>query len=139
MGNKVVARFMDGRMEKGLVFHFDPDKKHCSLKDPDKPYEEGKRYPQEELKALFFVKDFAGNKDYKSDVTESKLVREKKVGKKVAIKFKDGETMYLLAYDLDRFEKGFYAFPIDEKSNNDRLFVFRHAIEAIRDVEEGEN
>ena len=136
MGNLVVARFLNGKVEKGKVFHFDPNKAYFPLKYEDRPYEEGRFIPFSELKAVFFVKDLKGNPDYHSSVGVKELREEKKPGRKLAITFKDGETIYALAYELDRYDKGFFAFPIDPEDNNDRIFVLRHAIQKLEEIEE---
>ncbi|RME76658.1 MAG: hypothetical protein D6785_13490 [Planctomycetota bacterium] len=131
MGNKVVARFLDGRVEKGKVFYFDPQKKYFPLKDVKNPYGEGKFIHFKDLKAVFFVKDLVGNKYYHSNIDEKVLEQEKKMGQKGIIHFKDGETLFALIYEPDQYEIGFFAFPVDPKDNNERVFVLRHAVDHI--------
>ena len=63
--NKVVVRYADGRMLKGTAADFFPGKDlfHvCPVGDPEGvgPVE----VHAAELKAVFFVKDFAGNPEY---------------------------------------------------------------------------
>jgi len=65
MGKKIIVKFKDGKIIKGWTTDFGPNKEVFHLH----PLEEyGKAVIEIEvssLKAVFFVKDFQGNKDYK--------------------------------------------------------------------------
>ena len=84
----------------------------------------------EDLKAIFFVKDFEGRPDY----AETKLFPENapaSKGRKIAVLFTDGEllTGYTLTYDAKR--PGFFIMPTDEMSNNERIYIVRSAVREV--------
>lgn len=118
--NKVVARFKDATIMKGTTSDFFPNKKgfHLALISG-----EIVEIDVEMLKALFFVKDFEGNRDHKEEYTD--VVPGG--GRKVRIEFKDGETVigFSLGYSPNR--PGFFVIPADTKSNNERFFVVASA------------
>ena len=63
---KIVIRFADGRIEKGYSQDFFPNKPMFHLfKNLSKGAANQKEIHVAELKAVFFVKTFAGNPDYK--------------------------------------------------------------------------
>jgi hypothetical protein len=121
---KVVARFKDGVVMKGHTGGFAPNKRdfHLELLSGEKITIE-----TDKLKALFFVKDFAGDANRK-DMYEDVIAGG---GKKIQVKFKDGEeiTGYSLGYAPDRL--GFFIIPADTKNNNERIFVVNSSIEEI--------
>jgi hypothetical protein len=122
--NKVVARFKDGSMLKGNTSDFLPNKNQFHLETDGGDIQ---TVDVDRLKALFFVKDFAGNKDhieaYADDISGC--------GRKIKVKFDDGETIigYTTGYSPDR--PGFYLTPAEKKSNNERIFVVKSASEKI--------
>jgi hypothetical protein len=81
----------------------------------------------EQLKAFFWVKDFEGNKNYDEDYGDEIAG----TGRKIMVKFSDGESIigYTLGYSPDR--QGFFMTPADLKSNNQRIFVVKSASEKI--------
>ncbi len=122
--NKVVVRYKDGRIVKGTTRDFIPGKAlfHVEVTGKDETME----VSVEDLKAIFFVKDFSG----KSDYAEEKCFPDSGSGKgkKIAVEFKDGEilTGYTLGYDANR--PGFFVLPSDERSNNARVYVVRSSV-----------
>ena len=82
----------------------------------------------ENLKALFFVKDYEGNKDHKRDYKD--IIAGG--GKKVEVSFNDGETIigYVLGYSPER--QGFIMTPADLSGNNERVFVVQTAIKEVK-------
>jgi len=126
---KVVAHFMNGVLVKGYTNDFFPKKP--SFHVGSNPSEQGVEVAINELKALFFVKDFEGNPDYQSRATfdEGKAYQ----GKKVMVTFRDGEKMAgtVLSYDKDR--PGFFMVPADEdKGNNTRVFIVSAAVTDLK-------
>ena len=124
---KIIARYRDGRIEKGYSRNFFPSKLIFHLyKDSTKATVDLKELHVKEMKALFFVKDFYGNPDY----TERKnfIEGDRASGRKAKITFSDGEIMQgsVLAYNPQ--QTGFFFFPVDPKSNNDRAFVVNASI-----------
>ncbi len=126
--NKVALRFKDGRVVKGMTQDFMPGKPifhiHATGRD------QADEVRSEDLKAVFFVKDFAGRPEY----SESREFPEKPQagkGRKIAVLFNDGEllTGYTLGYDPKR--PGFFVMPTDEMCNNERVYVLRSAVQDV--------
>jgi len=128
--NKVVVRFRDGSMVKGFTHDFNPNKEifHVTeVQDGGKVIEVSTSL----LKAVFFVKTFEGNKNHRStdDFTMESL--ENIPGLKVKITFSDGEVMYGTTHGYAPERKGFFIFPADKESNNERVFVVRGSTDAV--------
>ena len=123
--NKVVARFKDGTIMKGNTSDFFPNKASFHLNSQDGKLEE---IDVEKLKALFFVKDFEGNKDYKKKYDDE----IHGAGRKVVVDFNDGESIigYALAYSPDR--QGFFITIADLSGNNERAFIVKSATKNIK-------
>jgi hypothetical protein len=122
--NKVVVRFKDGSIMKGKTNDFFPNKTSFHLETLNG---ETKTIDVEKLKAFFWVKDYEGNKNYDEDY-EDEIAG---TGRKIIVKFSDGESIigYTLGYSPDR--QGFFMTPADLKSNNQRIFVIKSASEKI--------
>lgn len=123
--SKVVARFKDGGVLKGHTRDFSPGRKDFHL---ELLHEETINLIEtEQLKAMFFVKDFSGDsnrKDAYQDVMSG-------AGRKVEVKFKDGELIigYSQGYSPDR--PGFFIIPADSQSNNQRIYIVTSATEKV--------
>ena len=59
--NKVVARFADGRLVKGTTLNFPPSKRQFHITVATAPVDTQFPIDIEDLKALFYVKDFSGD------------------------------------------------------------------------------
>ena len=125
--NKVVARFKDGTILKGKTNDFFPNKTSFHVETLSG---ETETIDVEQLKALFLVKDFEGNKDYDEEFKDE----VSGAGRKIQVTFSDGETItgFTLGYSPNR--QGFYMTPADLKSNNVRVFVVKSATEKIEFV-----
>jgi hypothetical protein len=128
--NKVVVRFRDGGMVKGFTHDFNPNKDifHVTeAQDGGKVIEISTSL----LKAVFFVKTFEGNKNHRStdDFTVESL--KNVPGLKVKIAFSDGEVMYGSTHGYAPERKGFFIFPADKESNNDRVFVLVESTDKV--------
>ncbi len=132
---KIVIRFADGRIEKGYTQDFFPKKPlfHFFKKLPPTDSSMNREIRVSELKAIFFVKSFAGNRDYK----ERKKFVEGDIaqGRRVEIVFSDGEILQGSVLGYDPKEYGFFLFPSDPKSNNRRVFVMNSALKKFRYLE----
>jgi hypothetical protein len=124
VSNKVVVQFKDGTIMKGSTSDFLPTKSQFHLNSLDGTVKE---LDVEELKALFFVKDVEGNKDYNE--TYEDVIQGG--GRKVEVEFNDGEiiTGYVLGYSPDR--QGFIMSPADLNSNNARIFVVKSSAQSV--------
>jgi hypothetical protein len=127
---RVVAHYMDGKLLKGTTQDFFPNRPRFHLQPADGGTAVEVRCRA--LKALFFVKEFAGNprrRDLRGFLASP---GETAQGKKVAVRFKDGELLcgYSLSYLPDR--EGFFVFPSDSASNNLRIYVIIAATAEVK-------
>ncbi len=122
--NRVVVKFKDNTVAKGKTSDFFPNKNQFHLEEINGEIME---IGIEDLKAIFFVKDFKGNKDHKDNYSDEIAAG----GRKMKVRFFDGETVvgYTLGYSPDR--QGFYLTPADLQGNNERIFVVKSATEKI--------
>ncbi len=132
IANKLVVKFKDGKTIKGWSTDFGPNKEifHLHLLE-----EYGKDILEIEvssLKAVFFVKDYKGNKDYKKVRTFDGSTKGIPSQRKIVIIFKDGENFYGSCHSYSPERKGFFVYPIDSKDNNDRVFVVNPAVNSVK-------
>jgi len=118
--NRAVVAFLDGRRLKGFLFNFSALKETFRL-FPDElgQQKSGTDVMIRDLKAIFFVKDFSGNPDYK----ETPDGNAPKHGRKIEVAFKDGEKLSGMTDAYNAQKLGFFIFPIDPRSNNLRIFI----------------
>ena len=130
---KAVVKYQNGEIMKGWVEDFRPDRESFFL-FPLIEYSEEERMEIKfsSLKAIFFVKDFIGNKDYKKVRTFNVDRKITPSQRKLIVNFKNGENLYGTSHSYGRYKVGFFVFPIDPKDNSERIFVVRKAIENIR-------
>jgi hypothetical protein len=125
------VRYADGRTVKGYTQDFFSNKSlfHLQLFDSD-PMNERTEILLKDLKAVFFVRDFKGNPEYK----ESKFFTEEKrpAGRMVEVTFKDGEVLVGATLGYDPKRSGFFLFPADPGSNNLRVFAVAKAVSNVR-------
>jgi hypothetical protein len=130
--NKVVVRYLDGRVLKGNTADFLPTKPvfHVVPTPQSGSLISVVEVKVSELKALFFVKDFTGDSTY--DEIKAFSASSPAQGRRIQIVFKDDETLVgmTMGYQPDR--QGFFLIPADPKSNNDRCFVVAAAVKEVR-------
>jgi hypothetical protein len=128
--NKVVVRFVDGGVLKGMTSDFFPGKDvfHLSLA-ADPPGTEPVEVRARDLKAVFFVKDHTGNPDY-SERKEFDPERPP-VERVIKVVFEDGEVLVGTTSGYRAGRPGFFLVPADEGSNNDRCYVVTAATREI--------
>ncbi|MBI4686459.1 MAG: hypothetical protein HY756_01535 [Nitrospirae bacterium] len=121
---KVVARFKDGSLLKGKSYDFSPQKTSFSIMTLNG---EKINISIEQLKAIFIVRSFEGNKNHK-DRYEDIIPGG---GQRIGIKFYDDETVigYSLCYSSK--PNGFFMTPADRQSNNERIFIIKSAVKYI--------
>jgi hypothetical protein len=122
----VVARFLDGSMLKGTTCDFFPTKDTFHILDGSAG--ETKEVRVSDLKAIFFVKTYEGNKGRR----DSRNTERKGLGKKIMVSFKDGEILLGYATSYSNAAVGFFVFPSDPDNNNDRVFVVNAATKEVR-------
>jgi hypothetical protein len=121
ISNLIVARYLDGRTLKGVTRDFSPNRAmfHVDPQDGSAPME--LRFRQ--LKALFFVNTLEGDPSRQDVRGFVHGPMETQQGKKIAVRFRDGEFIcgYTLSWSPDR--EGFFMFPADAHGNNQRIYV----------------
>jgi hypothetical protein len=132
---KVILRFIDGKMLKGYIQDLKIAEEYLYLEDESSHQ---LKVRLKELKAIFYVKKFEGDRGH----------QEKKVftgthpdTMRVFVKFKDGETIMGNMEGVIPWHKGFFlesmkekAFtivPVDESSNNTKILVVTTAVKDV--------
>lgn len=121
MGDKLILRMTDGSMLKCTSrIPFSAAFKKITVID-----EKGvvHKIPLSLIKAIFFVKDFAGNPNYKAKTEFSD--DSPKAGKIVSVKFSDGEIIRGKVINLSEEKVGFFLYPADPLDNNEKVFIVR--------------
>lgn len=127
--SKLVVRYMNGRVVKGRTLDFSSTKDSFHLlaeDDPQNPVE----IRLAQAKAVFFVKDFIGNRDY--DERKEFDGRSQMMGKKIQVTFIDGEVLTGRAEVYMPNRKGFMLFPADPQSNTEKVFVVNVSVKEVK-------
>lgn len=128
--NKVIARFADGRIVRGMTADFFPNKDLFHVSVALTPDEAPMEIRTQDLKALFFVKDLVGDPGH---VEKKEFDPDRPPpGRKISVAFKDGEFLVGTTTGYQSGRPGFFLVPVDEESNIERAFVVTAATEEIR-------
>ncbi len=130
--NKIVVKYKDGKIVKGWSTDFGPNKEIFHLHPLEEYGKDVLEIEVDSLKAVFFVKDYIGNKDYKKVRTFEDTPQGIPSQRKIVIIFKDGENFYGTTHSYDPERKGFFVYPIDPKDNNHRVFVVNPAVNSVK-------
>ncbi len=125
--NKVVAHTRTGRILKGVTTDFDPGRETFHLL----PAEGGGvpvRLRVRDLKALFYVRDYVGNREYDPPPGFGPAPAR---GRRCIVTFEDGEVIFGTTPDWSPGATGFNLYPSDPGDNNVRIFVVRDAVREI--------
>lgn len=131
MENKIVVHMKDGTIRKGITHDFDPygDSLHLL------PAEGGGvpvKIALERMKALFWVKDYIGNRDF---VARKRFDEAARSARRAIAVFEDGEEIWgTLGEGADDNATGFIFYPVDREDNNIRIFVVRSSLQELRTV-----
>src|SRR4029077_9263005 len=88
--NKVVVALLDGRRLKGYTYDFSPMKAAFNLLPSQNTLQErGVRVEMNDLKAVFFVKEFGGNPKRQEKTSADSHAH----GRKIEVSFRDGEKI----------------------------------------------
>jgi len=128
MSNRVVAHFLDGRVLKGASFDVSLTKATCHVQISTGPVEVQLR----ELKALFFVQDLTGDPAHQEGRTIAAGDTRAVGGRRVEIRFKDGEQLVGLTPSYRPEQQFFYILPADSESNNIRILINRAATISVQ-------
>jgi small nuclear ribonucleoprotein (snRNP)-like protein len=131
-GHKVVLKYKNGKKIKGWVDNFNPNRDIFFL-HPLKEYSDSEKLDirVSDLKAIFFVKDFIGNSDYKKVRTFENYNLNIPTQRRVIAHFQDGEKLYGTSYSYNPTKIGFFIYPVDRGDNNLRIFAINTAIEEV--------
>jgi len=133
-----VVRFNNGSILKGYLGDFSPDREEVALREVETGEVHTLRV--DDMKAVFFVKSFEGDFDYREK--KSYGIR-KQTGNRVFVKFKDGERLvgfldgkvpWEKGFFLSSKEnggKGFFLLPVDEDTNNIKVFVISSSVDDV--------
>ena len=129
--SKIVVRYQNGKILKGYTQNFFPNKPtfHVNLLGTAGS---GNLVEVniEDLKAVFFVRDFLGNKKH---VERKKLaIGDRPQGRLMEVTCKDGEVMVGTTTGYDPKRPTFFLFPIDPSTNNVRVFMVTSAVRTAR-------
>jgi hypothetical protein len=134
--DKVVAHFKDGRIVKGHTRDFSPSRDSFTLQ----PYV-GETGPVpvflDDLKAVFHVRTFEGNRDHPPSrgrvgkVDEPRFSTMMEQGRRVALQFNDGERLWGYAETEGAPARGFFFFPTDPGDNNLRVYVVKSSLKEM--------
>lgn len=129
--SKIVVRYLNGKLLKGTTQNFFPNKPTFHiLQHPPQRSKEPMEISVSDLKAVFFVRDFIGNKLYK----ERKQLSpdEKPQGRLIEVTCKDGEVIVGSTMGYDPKRPGFMVFPVDPKGNNVKIYIVSNAVSKVR-------
>ncbi len=126
--NKLVVRYLDGTMLKGFSQDFHPTRSFFHVSPSITAGAETSMVPMQQLKAVFFVRDFDGDPNR----VDSRTFAERNNGRKIEVTFADGELMLgsTLGYRPDG--TGFFVSPADGDGNNLRVFVLPGGVKRVR-------
>jgi hypothetical protein len=125
---RVVARYADGRLLKGFTQNFSPDRSRFHLTPAEGGTDGTIAVQIKDLKAVFFVRDFAGNPKYQ----EQREFAQVPQGRKVEVTFSDGEVLVGSALGYNGERAGFFFFPADPESNTLRVFIVTAAVKDVK-------
>ena len=128
--NKVVVHSMGGKLLKGTTQDFFPNRPLFHVLPVNS--KDTVEVKTKQLKAVFFVKDYAGQAQRKDVRGFIDGPGETAQGKKLAVRFKDGELLCGYSLSFSPARDGFFMFPADSSSNNMRIYVVTAACAEVK-------
>jgi hypothetical protein len=121
---------MDGQLLKGVTSDFFPNKDVFHIMPAEaSPGSKPMELSTHNLKAIFFVRGYEGNPDYKD---KKEFDAEKApAGRKIKVVFKDGELMVGTTNGYQPGRPGFFVVPADPNSNIERCYVLSAATQEV--------
>jgi hypothetical protein len=127
--HRIIVRYLDGNLLKGYTQDFHPARMHFHIwPSMAAVASERMMVPLPQLKAVFFVRDFAGNATY----VEQKVFDQARHGRKIEVTFVDREVIVGSTLNYRPDGQGFFLLPADRQSNNIRLFVVSGSVRHVR-------
>lgn len=127
--NRIVVRYLDGRLLKGYSQDFHPARATFHVSPLTAPIDlKPVLVPMAQLKAIFFVRDFDGNPGR----VDGQTFAPSQTGRRIEVTFLDDEVLFgsTLGYRPDG--SGFFVTPADSEGNNLRVFVLPGGIRHVR-------
>lgn len=130
--NKIVVPCLDGRVRKGRTTDFFPNRKFFHLI----PLSREDRIPPlrieiSALKAVFFVKDYKGNKYHKKVRSFQGQPEKTPAPHRIIVHFKDGEILVGTTHSYASRREVFFVYPIDPADNNERIYPVQSAVKDV--------
>ncbi len=122
--NKIVVRFINGDVLKGISNDFSPDCLSFTLLTTTG---ELVNIDTEKLKAVFFVKSYEGDRTHLDHYSEMFSGG----GLIIRVTFYDGECMTCATHNYSERGQGFFMTPTDPEGNNKRIFVYKDSTNSI--------
>jgi hypothetical protein len=126
--HRLVVRYMDGRLLKAYGREFTTASRSIRVWSTPGSRENPMTVPLTQVKAVFFVRDFAGDPSYVQGSAPEASAR----GRRVVVTFLDGETLVGATLNYNEHGAGFFLQPLDPGGNNQRVFVSSSAIRHVR-------
>lgn len=127
--NKVVVACLDGQRLKGYIFNFAANRDQFRLfSDEKSPASAGTDIKLPAVKAIFFVKEFSGHKEHHDHYELAPGAH----GRKLEVTFLDGETIIGTTEAYSPQKPGFFIFPADAESNNNRIFIVSKSVREVK-------
>jgi len=133
--NKVILHFLDGKLLKGYMQDFTIADDVVFIQDAS---DDSQKVRVKDLKAIFFVKKFEGDKAYRE---RKSFEGSKPAGRRMFLRFKDGESLTGCVDGDIPWEKGFFLeekkmngfflIPSDSDSNNIKVFVVASSVKDV--------
>jgi hypothetical protein len=131
--SKIVVRYKNGKLVKGFTQNFFPNKpvfhvlpvEGSGLKEP-------LEVSMDQLKAVFFVRDFTGNKAYQE--RKHLIPGEKPLGRLIEATCEDGEVLVGTTTGYDPKRAGFFIFPVDPGGNNLKAYIVVSSLRKVRQL-----
>jgi hypothetical protein len=128
--SKVVVALLAGERLKGYVYDFSALKDAFNLSPEHDPLAgRATRVELKNVKAVFFVRDFAGNREHKPNASEAAPLQH---GRKIEVTFADGEKLVGTTEAYNPQKPGFFMAPADSDCNNLRMFVINNNVRKVR-------
>jgi hypothetical protein len=129
--SKIVVRYRNGTVVKGFTQNFFPNKPVFHVVPqvggvPKEPLE----VSMDQLKAVFFVRDFIGNRTHKERKQPGEGDRLQ--GRLIEVTCEDGELLVGSTTGYDPKRAGFFLFPVDPHSNNLKVYLVSASVRKVR-------
>ena len=107
--SKVVVGFLNGDRIRGYVYNFSALQESFNFLSQEDPLQgQERKIAMKDLKAVFFVWEFAGNPQYH----DSLHARVPSDGRTIEVTFADGETIVGRTQDITRSESASFYIPL---------------------------